>query len=855
VVLRQQLSGHPPFEAGSNGSAALAPAAIAEPCGAEELAAILDHAAVPRQAERPLRQPVAGGDANSLWRAQRVAYRCAAAAGGIALLALAGWLLDVRLLAGQWRGGIPMAPDTALALLFLSGGVFSHARWSTHPLSRRVALSAAGLAAVLGLLVLAQFITGRDWGPVLALARTNELPGRIPLGRMSPFTAAAVFLESGALLFLFHTTRWRFAASVAAVLGLVATVANLVILQSYSYRFLYSHVVPSLYGDATIPVALSTALAMVLVGAGQLTLALPEVPELRAWYGESMRGLLTRSFLPVMLVFSLVQSWVESMIPVSAMKPLWDALKDMVMCILIVAVIALVSRRAGDTIDRVQAALRESEAKFRELFDNAPVAYHELDIDGIVRRVNRTECILLGYEASEILGRPIWDFIAGAELEASRETLRRKLSGVQPLQPHQRRYLQRGGGELWVEVHDCLVRNAAGETVFIRTALLDLSERKRAEADLRASEARRGLLAHALQCAGECISITDTEDRFVYVNEAFSRTYGYREQELIGQHVAMLRSARTSAETHNAILPATLEGGWRGELWNRSKEGREFPISLSASPICDEDGRTIALVGIARDITENKRMEEAIRTRSEKLARSNEELDRFAYVASHDLQEPLRMVASFTQLLAKKYSGKLDETADRYINFAVDGAKRMQQLITDLLAYSRVNSKDLVLRATECEAVLRATLQNLRAAIDESGAVVECDPLPVLVGDAVQLGQLFQNLIGNAIKFRGQAPPSVHIAADDHGSDWLFSVRDNGIGIDPKHADRVFQIFQRLHTREQYPGTGIGLAVCKKVVERHGGRLWVESQPGAGSNFLFTLPKASTGQGSGDTGS
>ena len=520
------------------------------------------------------------------------------------------------------------------------------------------------------------------------------------------------------------------------------------------------------------------------------------------------------------------------------------------------AVIGVVARHVGDKVDTVQGALRESETKLRELFDLAPVAYHELDMDGVVRQVNRAECTLLGYEVNEMVGRPIWDFIAGAEMEASREVLRRKLSGEQPLQPHQRCYLRRGGGELWIEVHDSLVRNAAGETVGIRTALVDITERKRAEEALRASEARLRLLAHALQCAGECISITDTEDRFLYVNDAFLSTYGYREQELIGQHVAILRSARTSAEAQNGILPATLEGSWRGELWNRSKEGREFPISLSASPIYDEDGRTIALVGVARDITENKLMEEAIRTRSEKLARSNEELERFAYVASHDLQEPLRMVGSFTQLLSKKYSGKLDETADRYINFAVDGAKRMQQLITDLLAYSRVNSKDLKLQPTPCEDVLRATVQNLKAAIEESGAVVEWDEtLPILMADQVQLGQLFQNLIGNAIKFRGQATPRVHIAAADNGEGWLFSVRDNGIGIDPKHADRVFQIFQRLHTREQYPGTGIGLAVCRKVVERHGGRLWVESQPGAGSNFLFTLPKASTGLGSGDTSS
>jgi PAS domain S-box-containing protein len=619
-----------------------------------------------------------------------------------------------------------------------------------------------------------------------------------------------------------------------------------------------------------------------------------------------------------------------------------------------------------------EEALRESQAKFQELFENAPVAYHELDTDGVVRAVNRAECALLGYQASEMVGRPIWDFIAEAESEASREAIRRKLSGEQPLKPHARRFLQRGGVEVLVELHDNLDRNAAGEVVGIRTALLDVTERERVKDALKESEARLRLLSQALECVDECITITDTEDRFLFVNKAFIRTYGYRNEELIGKHVGMLRSARTSAEAQDGILSGTLAGGWRGELWNRSKEGREFPVSLSASPVYDGDRRIIALVGVARDIAESKRAEEAlrdserrfkliaetidevfwmndpelrkvlyvspayeriwgrprsevyenprsfldaihpddreetfaslaglqtgqpfelgfrivrpdgsvasiwdqafpvrdaagklecyvgiardiserkrmedtIRSRSEELARSNEELERFAYVASHDLQEPLRMVASFTQLLSKKYSGKLDETADRYINFAVDGAKRMQQLITDLLAFSRINSRELDLRPVECDKVVRLTLQNLKVAIDESGAAIECDPLPVLMADATQLGQVFQNLIGNAIKFRGDAPPRIHVAARDRGADWVFSVRDNGIGIDPKHADRIFQIFQRLHTREQYPGTGIGLAVCKKTVERHGGHLWVESQPGGGSNFLFAMPKA-----------
>ena len=731
-----------------------------------------------------------------------------------------------------------MAPSTALALLFLSGGVFSHARWSTHPLSRRVTLAAAALAAVLGLLVLAQFITGRDWGVELAVARTYELSGRIPLGRMSPLTAAAVLLESGALLFLLHT-KWRFAASVAALLGLVATVVNLVILFGYSYG------VPLLYGGATIPVALSTALAMVLVGVGQIELALPGVPELRAWRGDSTRGVLARAFLPSLLAFSLVQGWLEAVAPLgAAMKPLWDALTDLVMCVLIVAVIGFVARRIGDTIDRVQGALRESEAQFRELFDRAPVAYHELDKDGVVRRVNRAECALLGYEAGEMLGRPVWEFVAGAQRESGRELYPQKLSGERPLEPHQRLYKRRDGGEAWVEVHDARVCNATGEATGMRTLLLDISKRKRAEEELRASEARLRLLAHALRCADECISITDTEDRFLYVNEAFFRTYGYREQELIGQHVAILRSARTSAEAQNEILPATLAGSWRGELWNRSKEGREFPISLSASPIYDEDGRKVALVGVARDITESKRMEEAIRTRSEKLARSNEELERFAYVASHDLQEPLRMVASFTQLLSKRYSGKLDETADRYIDYAVDGAKRMQQLIADLLAYSRVNNKEIELRQADSEALMVAAVQNLRVTIQESGASVDWDQLPEVWVDQTQFIQLFQNLVGNAIKFRQkETAPQIHVSAEDTGAEWLFSVKDNGIGIDPRQADRVFQIFQRLHTRAEYPGTGIGLAVCQKVVERHGGKIWVESEPGAGSTFRFTIPK------------
>jgi light-regulated signal transduction histidine kinase (bacteriophytochrome) len=226
-----------------------------------------------------------------------------------------------------------------------------------------------------------------------------------------------------------------------------------------------------------------------------------------------------------------------------------------------------------------------------------------------------------------------------------------------------------------------------------------------------------------------------------------------------------------------------------------------------------------------------------------KLTESNQELQHFAYIASHDLQEPLRTITSFIQLLAKRYQGKLDNDADEFIGFVTDGAQRMQRLINDLLAYSRVESKGRPFVQFDCGTVLQHALANLRHAIDECNATITHDDLPAICGDETQILQLFQNLIGNAIKFRAPAPPLIHIGLIDRPGEWEISVKDNGIGIDPKFFDRIFEIFHRLHSREQYAGTGIGLAVCKKIVERHGGRIRVDSAPGQGTTFSFTIKK------------
>ena len=228
--------------------------------------------------------------------------------------------------------------------------------------------------------------------------------------------------------------------------------------------------------------------------------------------------------------------------------------------------------------------------------------------------------------------------------------------------------------------------------------------------------------------------------------------------------------------------------------------------------------------------------------KAEELARSNADLEQFAYVASHDLQEPLRMVAAYTQLLGERYKGKLDENADKFIGYATEGATRMQVLIQDLLAFSRVGRNVAANKSVDCSAMLEEVLQALAAAIQESGAVVTHGELPTVWADHTQIAQLFQNLIGNALKFRGESPPVISVQAEKAGQQWLFSVSDNGIGIAPEHAENIFVVFQRLHARTEYPGNGIGLAICKKIFERNGGRIWVESKAGSGSTFKFTLP-------------
>ncbi|HEY8555146.1 MAG TPA: PAS domain S-box protein [Burkholderiales bacterium] len=378
-------------------------------------------------------------------------------------------------------------------------------------------------------------------------------------------------------------------------------------------------------------------------------------------------------------------------------------------------------------------------------------------------------------------------------------------------------------------------RRADGEVYEWLGTMLDIDDRKRAEEQFRS----------AIESAPNAMIMIDELGRIVLVNRRLETLFGYRREELLGRPIETLLPERVR-QVHPALRGEFLLAWQDGagtevrEMSGRHRSGREIPLEVGCSALQTEEG--VFCLASMIDITERLRAEEERRRYTEELQRSNRELGQFAYVASHDLQEPLRAMSGCVQLLAQRYRDKLDARANELIEHTVSGALRMQALINDLLAYSRVSTRARPFEPCRLEEPLRQALANLEASLKETGATVTYDPLPTATVDATQLTQLFQNLIGNAIKFHADRPPRVHVSVRRRGGAYLFAVEDNGIGIEPQYIDRIFGVFQRLHTRGKYPGNGIGLAICRKIVERHNGRIWAESVPGKGSTFYFTLP-------------
>jgi len=506
----------------------------------------------------------------------------------------------------------------------------------------------------------------------------------------------------------------------------------------------------------------------------------------------------------------------------------------------------LITGVVGWSLLRDNAQGKDSGAKYRGLLEAAPDAMVVVNQGGEIVLLNVQAEKQFGYRRDELVGQRVKNIIPEGFAErliadgtrTAAEALAQQIGTGIELSGR-----RKDGSDFPIEIMLSPLESAEG--TLVTAAVRNISVRKAAEKHLAQMEGRyRGLL----EAAPDAMVVVNQGGEIVLLNVQAEKQFGYRRDELVGQRVNNIIpegfAERLIADALRSVEDALAQQIGTGiELSGRRKDGSAFPIEIMLSPLESAEG--ILVTAAVRDITTRKKAEANLLNKVEELNRSNEELGQFAYIASHDLQEPLRMVASYTQLLARRYKGKLDSDADEFIAFAVDGASRMQRLIHDLLAYSHVGTKGKDLLDTSSEEALQHALINLRGAIEEKGAIVTHDPLPSVLADETQLIQLFQNLVGNAIKYQKSGIPRVHIsAAKNGGKKWVFSVKDNGLGIESQYLERIFGMFQRLHKRDEFAGTGIGLAICKKIVERHGGSISVESQPGHGSTFRFALAKS-----------
>ncbi len=479
---------------------------------------------------------------------------------------------------------------------------------------------------------------------------------------------------------------------------------------------------------------------------------------------------------------------------------------------------------------RAEEALRQKENQYHTLFDKATDGIFIVDAAGNYTDANPAGLQMLGYDHDELIGLNVVDVAIPVEtssLDPEKEYVQEQSQNAKPM-PQQWHFKRKDGSTFIGELSSGLMPDGR-----VLGVLRDIDERKRAEEDLRAS---KKLLQDVIDNTAALVYILDLEGRFMLVNHKIETLFGFTNEQILGQTRNAFMPIEFALKHRSNDLEIIQTG--QGKLFeeeNLEPDGRHVYLT-NKFPLFDTHNQVYAICGISTDMTERKRMEE-------ELHRSNTELEQFAYVASHDLQEPLRAVAGMVQLLGQRYQGQLDERADEYIGHAVEASQHMQNLINDLLDYSRVGRLGKPFEPTAVESSLKMALANLQTSVQENQAQITHDPLPTVLADPGQLSRVLQNLIGNALKFRGDNPPRIHIGAEKVEGAWCISVSDNGIGIEPQYFERIFLVFQRLHTRREYAGTGIGLALCKKIIERHGGQIWVESQPGQGSTFFFTLPE------------
>ncbi len=507
---------------------------------------------------------------------------------------------------------------------------------------------------------------------------------------------------------------------------------------------------------------------------------------------------------------------------------------------------------ATDSDDpHTESALEESA---EELYEMAPCGYLTTAVDGRILKVNRTLVEWIGYDREELLGgKRIVDLLTvGGKIfyETHFNLLLRMQTAVDEIALD---IVCKGGNILPVLLNARQKRDASGQPLLNRFTIFNATERRTYERDLLAA---RDLFRTTLASIGDAVIATDSEARVTFINSVAEELSGWKHDTALGRHideVIILVREDSGAKIENpvphALRTAAIVGSENHTLLI-SKDGRHIPVDDSASPVRDANGNILGGVLVFRDISQRRAAEKTLSDahrqlteRAAELARSNEDLSQFAHVASHDLRSPLRTIIQLSQLLQRNHAEKLGADGGKLLNYVVAAGQRMADLIEDLLSYARASADDREPASpVDANRQLEIALENLKALVVESGAIITHDPLPVLSINATSLVQIFQNLVGNAIRYRGQETPRIHIAARDQGSSWQFSCKDNGLGIPPEYQTLIFEPFKRLHGTER-PGSGIGLSVCKRIIERHNGKIWVESQLNEGSTFFFSVPK------------
>lgn len=481
---------------------------------------------------------------------------------------------------------------------------------------------------------------------------------------------------------------------------------------------------------------------------------------------------------------------------------------------------------------RTENALKESQARLQSILDHTPTLINIKDLAGRYVLINQKAETVLGITNEEIRGKTPFDIFSEETAEQIIAHDKQVIDSQSSLKIEEN-VLSEYGIQTLLSVRFPIFDNN-GELIAIGGIFTDITERKNAEEEMLVKE-------RAIESSINAIAIADLQGNLSYVNDSFLRLWGYDDKaNVIGEKV--LDFWHSQEQAMEVVQSLGANGHWTGELVGKKKDGSRFDVQLSANMVLDKAQTPICMMASFIDITEQKRAEQQLKETLRELERSNKELEQFAYVASHDLQEPLRMVTSYLQLLEKRYENQLDEDAQEFIYYAVDGAKRMQSLISDLLSYSRIKSRAKSMKNVDFQEIVERAKEHLKFMIEESEAEITYDELPTLKVDRGQMVQLIQNLINNSIKYNDNKPV-IHISAKKQNSEWIFSVTDNGIGINAKYSERVFQIFQRLHTKREYSGTGIGLAICKKIIERHNGKIWVESEENNGATFYFSIPE------------